>query len=225
MSLGTATPAVPASSNDFIPSKRDFPKTYSMNTPDPRPVRQFATKAAGSLWWYFLLRGLLLLGVGIFVLVRPGLSAVAFAQVLGFLFLVEGVLAVIAGIMGRTPSRGATIVRGILLALLGIFVFAHPAFVTSVAITTILYVVAAFVMVGGILEIIAAIRDKDEPEGEGASVLGGLLSVAFGFLLIFAPISFGLVIVRILGIAAILIGVVLVFLAFKFRKARNALKG
>jgi len=195
-----------------------------MKTPQSKSARQLAAKATGSLWWYFLLRGLLVLGVGIYVLARPGLTAVAFAQVLGFLFLVDGALAIVAGVMGRTPSRLATIGRGVLLALLGIFVFAHPAFVTSVAVTTVLYVVAFFVTLSGVLEIISAVRDKGEPEGEGSSLLGGVLSVAFGALLFFAPIFFGLLIVRILGIAAILIGLVLLFLALKFRKLRSALR-
>lgn len=195
-----------------------------MNSPDSKPVRQLATKATGSLWWYFLLRGLLVLGVGIYVLMRPGLSAFAFARVLGFLFLVDGVLAIAAGIMGRTPSRLATVGRGALLALLGIFVFAHPAFVTGVAATTVLYVVAFLVTLSGVLEIISAFRDKGEVEGEGQSLLGGILSLAFGVLLFLAPIFFGLLIVRILALAAILFGLVLLFLAFKFRKLRNAIK-
>jgi uncharacterized membrane protein HdeD (DUF308 family) len=194
-----------------------------MSVADSKPVRQFAANAVRSLWWYFLLRGLLVLGVGIYVLVNPGISAVALAQVLGLLALVDGFLAVVAGIMGRTPSRLAMIGRGVLLALLGIFVFAHPAFVTGVAITTVLYLVALFVIASGVLEIIGAIRDKSEPDGEGSSLLGGVLSVAFGILLVFAPISFGLLMVRILSIAAILIGVILLFLAFKFRKLRNAI--
>lgn len=196
----------------------------AVNTPDSKPVRQLATKATGSLWWYFLLRGLLVLGAGFYVLIRPGLSAVAFAQVLGFLFLVDGVLAIAAGIMGRTPSRLATIGRGVLLALLGIFVFAHPAFAAGVAVKTILYAVAFFVTLSGVFEITAAVRDKGEAEGEGSSLLGGVLSLSFGVLLFFAPIFFGLFIVRILALAAVLIGVVLLFLAFKFRKLRNAIK-
>lgn len=195
-----------------------------MNSPDSKPVRQLATKAMRSLWWYFLLRGLLVLGVGTYVLMRPGLSAVAFAQVLGFLFLADGVLAIAAGIVGRTPSRLATIGRGALLALLGIFVFAHPAFVTGVAIKTVLYAVAFFVTLSGVLEIISALRDRSEAEGEGSSLLGGILWLAFGVLLFLAPIYFGLLIVRILAVAAILIGLVLLSLAFKFRKLRNAIK-
>ena len=61
-------------------------------------------------------------------------------------------------------------------------------------------------------------------EGEGQSLLGGILSLAFGVLLFLAPIFFGLLIVRILALAAILFGLVLLFLAFKFRKLRNAIK-
>jgi uncharacterized membrane protein HdeD (DUF308 family) len=194
-----------------------------MSGPDPRPLGQFAAKAAGSLWWYFLLRGLLLICVGLYVLFRPGLSAVAFVQVLGFLFLLDGILALIAGIMGRTPSRCATMIRGVFMALVGLFIFAQPTLVAILAITTVLCVVAFFAILNGILEIIAAVRDRGESEGEGSSFLGGILSVVFGVLLFLAPLAFGLLIVRILGIAALFIGVILVVLAFKFRKLRSAL--
>jgi uncharacterized membrane protein HdeD (DUF308 family) len=195
-----------------------------MNAPDPRPLRQFATKAARSLWWYFLLRGLLMVGVGLYIVLRPGLSVTAFTQILGFLLFVDGALAIVAGIAGRTSSRGATIARGVLLILFGLFVFAQPSLVAGVAIKTVLYGVAFLVVLNGILEIIGAIRDRGEPEDEGGSILGGVLLVAFGVLLIFAPVAFGLIIVRILGLAAILIGVVLLFLALKFRKLRDVLK-
>ena len=190
-----------------------------------QPVRQFAASAVGAAWWYFLLRGLLLAGAGLFVLLKPDLSAKAFAQLLGALVLIDGILAVLAGIMGQTESRLWTIGRGLLMILVGLFVFTQPAFAAGLAIKTVLYIIAPFVIFNGILEIVAAIRDQGGASAEKSTVLGGILSVAFGLLLFLAPIAFGVMIVRIIGIIAILIGLILLFFASKMRKLQNRIAG
>jgi uncharacterized membrane protein HdeD (DUF308 family) len=196
-----------------------------MNTGSNQPVRQFAVNAAGAVWWYFLLRGLLLAGTGLFVLLKPDLSAKAFAQLLGALVLIDGVLAVLAGIMGHTESRLWTVGRGLLMILVGLFVFTQPALAAGIAIKTVLYIIAPFVVFNGIMEIVAAIRDQAAVSAEKSTVLGGALWVAFGLLLFLAPVSFGVMIVRIIGIIAILIGLILLFFAVKFRKLQNRIAG
>lgn len=197
----------------------------SADPPTDPPLREVATAAVSALWWYSLLRGILLLVLGAYLLIKPGLSAVAFAQVLGILLLAEGILAFAAGVMGRTESRGWTIVRGVLLALLGAFVLAQPVLVAGLAATTILYLVAFGAILGGILDVVAAIRERKEIEGEGWLVLRGLVGVAFGVLLLIAPIAFGLVIIRVLGAITLLAGIVLVILSFRIRTLRKTLKG
>ena len=190
-----------------------------------QPVRQFAAGAVGGVWWYFLLRGLLLAGAGVFLLLKPDLSATVFAQLLGALVLIDGILAVLAGITGHTESRLWTIGRGLLMILVGLFVFTRPALAAGLAIKTVLYIIAPFVVFNGILEIVAAIRNQGGASAEKSTVLGGALSVAFGLLLFLAPVAFGITIVRIIGIIAILIGIILLFFASKFRKLQNRIAG
>lgn len=188
------------------------------NSDHSQPGLQIAAGAATTAWWYFLLRGLLFVGAGAFLLIKPGLSAVAFAQVIGAFLLIDGVLAILAGIRGRTDSRLWTISRGILLVLTGVFIFTRSYLLAELAMTTVLYILAALVLIGGIIEIVTAIRDRDEPGAEETSILGGVLSVAFGLLLFSAPLGFGLLVVRVVGIVVILIGIVLLWLANRFRK-------
>ena len=189
-----------------------------------KPARQFASSTLGVVWWYFLVRGLLSLAVGLFLLFKPDLGAKAFAQVIGVLILVDGLLSIVAGIKGQSESRGWTILRGLLLALLGIFVFSQPAFIASITVTTVLYIISAFVLIAGILEIAAVIKGHHDPEAKTPSLLGGVLTIAFALLLFFAPISFGLMIVRIIGVVTILIGAILLFVAMKSRKLQNHIK-
>jgi uncharacterized membrane protein HdeD (DUF308 family) len=187
-------------------------------------VRQEMSSAIGSLWWLLLLRGILLLILGGYALFQPGMSVLMLTQVLGIYIIAEGILAIIAALLGETPSRGWMILRGVLAILLGIFVFGHSALVAGVTATFVLYVIAFIAIISGILEIIAAIKDRKELEGEGWLYVGGVLAIIFGIILLIAPLAFGLLIVRILGAYAILYGISLIVLAFRLRGVAKALK-
>lgn len=195
-----------------------------MKTSDPAPLRQAATKALGMLWWIHLLRGLLYVVIGLYMLIRPGQSAAALALAFGILLVLEGVFAFMAGMMGNTPSRSWTIVRAIVFVVLGLFVLFHPVLTAGIAVTTLLFLIAFSAIVCGILEIVAAIRDRKEIEGEGWLILGGILSIAFGVLLLAAPLFFGLTLIRFLGVCAVIIGIGLIVFAIRLRTLRNAVR-
>jgi len=187
-----------------------------MTQGDSRPAHLAAARAVGAVWWYFLIRGLLLLGAGIFLLAKPELTAAAFAKLIGFLVLVDGALAIVAGLMGRAESRFWSLLRGCLMLALGLFIFLQPALVASVAIKTLLFIIGPLILIGGILEIISARRGR-RATGRGG-ILSGVLIAIFGLLLILAPMFFGKLILQIIGVVAILSSLLLLFLAFKFRK-------
>jgi len=84
-----------------------------------------------------------------------------------------------------------------------------------------LYVIAAWAILTGILEIVAAIRLRREIEGEWALILCGVLSVIFGVILA-VLLGVGLLsLVWLIGIYALLFGIVLIALAFRVRGARG----
>lgn len=188
-----------------------------MSVPVNASPRERLTEIISSLWWLPLIRGVLLLALGGYALFLPGMTAIMLTQIVGILLIAEGILAVIAGILAATSSRGWTIFRGALVILIGIFVLGHSAFVAGVTATVALYVIAFGVIASGVFEIMAAIRDRKEIEGEGWLLLSGGLAVLFGLLLLIAPIAFGLFIVRVLGAYAILYGISLIALAFRVR--------
>ena len=179
--------------------------------------REFAIDAIRSLWWATLIRGLLLVVLGIYILFRPGMSALFLTKVIGVFVIFEGTLLILAGILVDVPSRGSVLLRGAIAILLGIFIFVYSAIVAKVAVMTILYIIAAVAVLNGILEIMAAVRGRKEIEGEGWMILGGVVWVLFGILLFLAPISFGIFVIRVIGSFAILAGISLIALAFKTR--------
>ena len=155
--------------------------------------------------------------LGGYALFRPGMTVSAFVQVIGVFVIVDGLFAVIAGITGDVPSGGWTILRGGLMVLAGAFVFANPVIIAGITATVLVTIVALLSVLSGVFEIVAAIQDRRRIEGELWLILSGTLSVVFGLLLLAAPLSFGLFVVRVMGAFAILSGITLIVYAFRLR--------
>ena len=186
--------------------------------------RDRVAEALGSLWWLPLIRGILLFLLGGYALFRPGMTLGTLAQVVGIFVIVDGILSIVAGIIGDVPSRGWVIVRGALEILVGAFVFANPLIVAGVTAAFLVYVLAFSAILSGVLEIVAAIQDRKQIEGEGWLILGGAITVLFGVVLLISPLSFGLFMVRVLGAFAIFSGVSLIVFAFRLRGLGKKLK-
>jgi uncharacterized membrane protein HdeD (DUF308 family) len=194
-----------------------------MSEPTAVSPRKHVAEVLGSLWWLPLVRGVLLIVLGGYALFHPAMTAIALTQVVGIFVIADGILAIAAGILGETPSRGWTIVRGVIAVLVGVFVFGHPVAVAGITATVVLYVIAFGAITTGVLEIMAALRDRKEMQGEGWLILGGALAILFGMLLLIAPLAFGQLIVRVLGAYAIIFGVSLSILAFRLRNLAEVL--
>jgi len=187
-----------------------------MNPPSALPVLQ----AVASNWWILLLRGILLVILGLYALFNPGLSLLAWALVVGCFLIADGILAIVAGIAGWAESRGWSIARGVLALLIGAFAVWHPGVFGTLAGLTVIFVLAAWSIAGGILEIIVAIRERKEIKGEGWMILNGVFSILFGVVLVLAPMLSLSLFIRLCGVFAIVFGFVCVFTAFKLRKLK-----
>ena len=112
-------------------------------------------------------------------------------------------------------------VEGICGILVAIVTFAWPA-ITTVALV---YVVAAWAIVTGVLEIAAAIRLRRHVFGEWLLALAGIASTAFGILLVVAPLVGALVLAIWLGSYALIFGLLLIALSLRLRSWRRIAPG
>lgn len=181
------------------------------------PRDELVTQIA-ALWWIPLVRGVLMIAVGAYALLTPGVTLVAYATVLGVFVLIDGVLSVLAGLLGWVESRWWAIARGVIGVVAGLFVVAHPALVGAIAVTTIVILLAVQSIVSGVLEIAAAVRERKEIDGEWWLVLGGALSIVFGAILLSAPLLAAGLLIQVLGVFAIIAGVALIVAAFRLKR-------
>ncbi len=71
------------------------------DAPGSNIAKQLVTEVSG-LWWLPLIRGIVLLILGCYALFRPGMTLAAYTQVAGFFLVMDGVFAIIAGVLGRS---------------------------------------------------------------------------------------------------------------------------
>lgn len=166
-------------------------------------------------WWILLVRGIAAVLFGIAVLVWPGIALTVLVLLWGAYALVDGVFTIVLGFQGRTYYRDwwVTVLEGVVSIIAGVVALLWPG-VTAVAL---LYVVAIWAIITGMLEIVAAIQLRKEISGEFWLVLGGVLSVALGVLLTIFPGAGMVSLLVVLGIYAITFGVALIILSFRVR--------
>ena len=80
-----------------------------------------------------------------------------------------------------------------------------------------LYLIAAWAIVTGILEVVGAIQLRHEIDNEWTLGLAGVLSIVFGAILAFQPQAGALALIWVIGAYAIVLGVALIGLGFKLR--------
>ena len=174
-------------------------------------------------WWALALRGAIAILFGLAALLRPGIALEALILLFGAYALVDGVFAIVGvfgGTRGGTP-RWLLLIEGIAGILAGLIAFVLPG-LTAILL---LYLIAAWAVVTGIVEITTAIRLRREITGEWALIVGGALSILFGVILaVIGPVAGLLSLVWLIGVYALAFGILMLITAFQVR-GRDASSG
>jgi uncharacterized membrane protein HdeD (DUF308 family) len=170
-------------------------------------------------WWVVLLRGLAAIVFGIIALIAPGISLTALVLVFGAYAFADGVLLIVSAIRRRGEQRPAWVL--VLAGIAGIAVGLIALFLPGATALALLWIVAAWALVTGVLEVAAAIRLRKAIKGEWLLALGGVLSIALGVLFILFPAAGLLTLVLWIGAYALIFGIVLFALALRIRAWRG----
>ncbi len=164
-------------------------------------------------WWVLVLRGLAAIIFGILAYIWPGLTFTVLVLFFGAYALWDGVFALIGAFRTDSDRRWALVVEGLVGIAAGVVAFIW----TGAATLAMLYVIAAWALVTGVMEIVAAIRLREEIHGEWLLLLGGLLSVVFGVLIAIFPLAGLLAVTWMIAAYAIIFGVLLIALGIRVR--------
>jgi uncharacterized membrane protein HdeD (DUF308 family) len=167
-------------------------------------------------WGAVALRGVVAVLFGVVAIVWPGPTVAVLVILLGAFALVEGVANIVAGVRGR---QGWAIAEGLISVIVGIVIVVWPA-ITALAL---LYIVAVWAIITGILRIVAAIQLRRVIRNEWLLVGSGLASVIFGVIAAAFPGAGILAIIWLLAAWSIVLGVLLIALALSLRQLAHGL--
>ena len=175
-----------------------------------------------SRWGWIVLRGVVAIVFGLLAFSHPGAITLGLILTFGAYAFIGGIAAVVSAV--RRERAGAS--WGALLAegLLGIGVAAMAVLWPATAALAFVWVIGAWAVATGGLEIATAIKLRKVIDHEWTLGLAGGVSIAFGLLMLLRPIVGGLAIVWWLGAYAMVFGILMIVLGFKLKGVGSRLE-
>jgi uncharacterized membrane protein HdeD (DUF308 family) len=175
----------------------------------PQPM---LSAVAGRAWWTLVLRGVVAVLFGLAALFWPGKTLLVLILFFGAYTLVDGIFAVVGGIMDSS-RRWLLLIEGVLGVVAGLILLARP----GLGALVLIYIIAIWAIVTGVMEILAAISLRREIDNEWLMILGGAISVLFGVILAVLPGAGLLSLTWLIGAFAIIFGVAFIVLSFRVK--------
>jgi uncharacterized membrane protein HdeD (DUF308 family) len=167
---------------------------------------------------WFLIYGILLILLGCFAIVAPGIAALATTVLIGWLLIAGGGFGIVTAFSAGTREPGFWwhLLTSIVYLLAGIAILARPV----AGVLTLTIVLAAYLFAGGVTRLMLAFGYRaDFPGAWGWLLLSGIVDIALGLVIVFGlPGTAIWVIGLMVGINLLMMGVSIVMLSIGCRR-------
>jgi uncharacterized membrane protein HdeD (DUF308 family) len=167
-------------------------------------------------WPALALRGTLAILFGVIALLWPEPTLRVLVYLFGVYALADGLVSMAHALIGQPQRRGwwLPLLEGLAGVAVGIAVFVWP-LLTAVLL---LAFIAVRAVILGTLDILFALKWRQEAVGLGLLILGGAVSAAFGLFVLLRPGAGALALLWLVALYAIVVGAVQITLAFLVRR-------
>ena len=174
-------------------------------------------RIAKDVWWVLLVRGIVAIAFGIVALAWPHATVKALIVVVGVFWIVDGVVSAVRAIAARKyVNSWVWWLAGALVSVVcGVILFAWPA-ITALAFA---YLVGFWAILLGVLEIIGAFQVLANGGQWIGAMVAGAISLIFGLVMVIWPDSGITGLIWLVGIFALVFGILFVIAAFQVRSA------
>ena len=171
-------------------------------------------------WWLLLLRGVAAIAFGVLAFFWPGLTLITLTVLWGAYALVDGVIAIWAAFNASGGDAGPRWWLG-LSGVAGILAGVVTLYYTGETTLVLLMFIAVWAIIIGALQIWGAIALRKVLQHEWLLILNGVLSIAFGVVLLAQPGTGALALAWTIAWYAIFFGCLYVAFAFKLRQYKR----
>ena len=172
-------------------------------------------------WWLMLLKGIILIVLSYFVFRHFIGSLVGLVVFIGVALLLMGIFQIIAGLMvsGVDDNWGWRLAEGVIDVIFAVVLLSNPG-ITAVVF---LFIVGFWMIVYGVMIFSGSFKSKKEGDGNWwLSLLGGILTVLFGWFVMTDFFAGALAITVWIGIGLLMLGIVNIVASFHLKKLNAA---
>lgn len=171
--------------------------------------------ATARAWWTFIVRGIIAIIFGIVAFFAPVVGAAFLVGLFAAWAIIDGITALIGGWQRRERDGDwwLNLIEGIAGLAAGVLALIFPVLAAGVLVI----LIAAWAVVTGIFEIIAAIGLRKQIDNEIWLGLAGLASIIFGVIAFLFPGAGVLAIVWVMAAYAIIFGIFMLVLGWRLR--------
>ncbi len=170
-------------------------------------------------WKWMIVRGIVSIIFGIGAVLYPFTAVTALAIFFGAYVFADGVLAIVS-IFTSSFARAhfwSFLIEGLAGITAGVLTF----FLPEITLYVLVILVSVWAFVTGIFEIITAIKLRQIIDGQFLMIVSGILSVFFAILVFLMPSAGIVMMIYLIGIYAVMFGILLVLLGFSMRKLNS----
>jgi uncharacterized membrane protein HdeD (DUF308 family) len=172
-------------------------------------------KLMKNAWWAMLIGGIASVIFGIMAFAWPKLTLLVLAIFFAASVFVDGVFSIVGAIRNRGEGSWWLV---LLFGIVGVVAGGYAMFQPEAAALALLVLVATYAIVSGALLVATGWKLREEIRGEWLLILAGILSVAFGALLIARPGAGLLSLVWLVAAWSVATGALRIAFAFKARR-------
>jgi len=178
-------------------------------------AKQRVDAKLGHIWWAVLLRGLLAVALGVCAFAWPEKTIAVFVKLLGAYFLIDGAIG--AASAYRSGDKASPLLQTIVSLAIGLVLLLW----TGVSAKVFLILVGVWLALQGLSLLLAAFRLDSVDEQRGLTMaIGGVIAL-IGAVFIFWPDTGAVAVSWLIGVGALVIGGLLIYLATRVRRLRS----
>ena len=171
-------------------------------------------------WLFLVINGLVAILIGVFLLFFDPDQMKILMVYFGIAIVVIGAILLLSGIrhIKQNKSAGMLIVESILTGVVGLVMIIFPDF----SLKFFLIIVGVWAVILGIAQLAILVNIREKMKSKNILLFNGLLTIVLGVLMFIDPINTAGVLLKIIGVFAILFGILMIYFGFALKMLKVA---
>jgi uncharacterized membrane protein HdeD (DUF308 family) len=168
-------------------------------------------------WWLLTVNGLISAFVGLVMLLCTEAFVNAVIFYFAIILLASGAILLIASIYNirKEKNVGMILLQSIAAVTIGLIMLLAPG---DVVLHSFFLLIGVWAIVAGVFQLAVLVNAGKTLANKNIILINGLLTIALGVFLCLKPIVFATFVARLLGILAVLFGIIMIYLSFLVKK-------